>query len=515
MTFKRILDSVHGNIYIEKYFFQYFIDTPEFQRLRRIEQSSIRSIFPSARHDRFIHSIGVFHIGSLIVKQLKQDAIKYKYYGLTELQYDKIVTSYRIACLLHDLGHAPFSHLFEGYYKQVKSDSENPELSNLQQKLLDIISLPKEDINNTSTRTKPHEYASAILIANKFRKKIEELDGDVELVVRMIIGAQYTSETDTEYVQIKNCFIQLLNGAVIDADRLDYACRDVWASGYATSTIDMERMVAGMHIAPKEENGICKYVVCYTSNVLNEIESVIDIKEFQHKYVFHHHTVVYENYLLKNAAEKMAIHYTTIPKEGGNISGKRALESIISLDALLSNVSIKLLPNDSDSKDTLLLPHLTDDDLVYLMKSTPENTYYSEWSSRQYSKFPLWKTPDEFFLKFKLKRDVSLTKCDFENKIKEALQDYGEILILEEEYKAREDIKNINIFIGNKVVSLLELNPDLDKRGKDRSFYYVYIPKPLVKSVPIEEGINRLRDEIYEHLLPVIKSVIETNKIEQ
>jgi hypothetical protein len=72
-----------------------------------------------------------------------------------------------------------------------------------------------------------------------------------------------------------------------------------------------------------------------------------------------------------------------------------------------------------------------------------------------------------------------------------------------------------NIFIGNKVVSLLELNPELNKKGKDRSFYYVYIPKPLVKSVPIEEGINRLRDEIYEHLLPVIKSIIETNKIEQ
>ena len=95
------------------------------------------------------------------------------------------------------------------------------------------------------------------------------------------------------------------------------------------------------------------------------------------------------------------------------------------------------------------------------------------------------------------------------------MRDYGEILILEEEYKAREDIKNINIFIGNKVVSLLELNPELNKKGKDRSFYYVYIPKPLVKSVPIEEGINRLRDEIYEHLLPVIKSIIETNKIEQ
>jgi HD superfamily phosphohydrolase len=73
---KRILDSVHGNIYIDKQLVENIIDTPEFQRLRRVEQTSTRSIFPSARHDRFIHSLGVYYIGTLISKQLEKTGLK-------------------------------------------------------------------------------------------------------------------------------------------------------------------------------------------------------------------------------------------------------------------------------------------------------------------------------------------------------------------------------------------------------------------------------------------------------
>ena len=67
---KRILDTVHGYIMVPNEFVKYIVDTIYFQRLRRIEQTSIRSVYPSARHDRFIHSLGVFHISSIIVYHL-------------------------------------------------------------------------------------------------------------------------------------------------------------------------------------------------------------------------------------------------------------------------------------------------------------------------------------------------------------------------------------------------------------------------------------------------------------
>ena len=60
---KKFLDTVHGYISVPAEYCDNLIDTRHFQRLRRIEQSSARSLYPCARHDRFIHSLGVFHIG--------------------------------------------------------------------------------------------------------------------------------------------------------------------------------------------------------------------------------------------------------------------------------------------------------------------------------------------------------------------------------------------------------------------------------------------------------------------
>ena len=68
---KLIKDPVHGYITVSKEFCRLFIDTPVFQRLRLIEQTSMRWLFPGARHDRFIHSLGVFHLASRIYESIK------------------------------------------------------------------------------------------------------------------------------------------------------------------------------------------------------------------------------------------------------------------------------------------------------------------------------------------------------------------------------------------------------------------------------------------------------------
>lgn len=94
---KKILDSVHGYIFVDQIYFKGIIDTPHFQRLRHIEQTSIRSIFPSARHDRFIHSLGVFHIGKMIVEHLRNEMHTWRF---SRSRIEKICQSYLIACLL-------------------------------------------------------------------------------------------------------------------------------------------------------------------------------------------------------------------------------------------------------------------------------------------------------------------------------------------------------------------------------------------------------------------------------
>lgn len=94
-----IRDPVHGEIGLSELEYD-IIDKPEVQRLREIKQlGAVRRVYPSATHTRFEHSIGVMHIAGILANSL----------GLP----DKRVTECRIAGLLHDTGHGPFSHTSE------------------------------------------------------------------------------------------------------------------------------------------------------------------------------------------------------------------------------------------------------------------------------------------------------------------------------------------------------------------------------------------------------------------
>ncbi|MBK8466160.1 MAG: HD domain-containing protein [Chloracidobacterium sp.] len=80
------------------------IDTPEFQRLRRIRQLGLAYFaYQSAEHSRFTHSLGAFHLAGRMIAKLR-----FSYDIPAEAQ-----TAVRIAALLHDLGHGPFSHVIE------------------------------------------------------------------------------------------------------------------------------------------------------------------------------------------------------------------------------------------------------------------------------------------------------------------------------------------------------------------------------------------------------------------
>ena len=68
---KLFRDSVHGYISVPAAICADYIDTPIFQRLRYIEQTSMRVLYPSAHHDRFIHSLGVYHLGKMAFSHLR------------------------------------------------------------------------------------------------------------------------------------------------------------------------------------------------------------------------------------------------------------------------------------------------------------------------------------------------------------------------------------------------------------------------------------------------------------
>lgn len=481
---KRILDTVHGYIMVDEKYIDHIIDTQLFQRLRRVEQTSIRAVYPSARHDRFIHSLGVFHIGSLIVSQLRGDAIPNKKWGETDATLEKIYGSYLSACLLHDIAHAPFSHTFEKYYGQKRFLAERLE------KQINDVSF-SNDLADAIEKDEPnfHEYASAIIAVQEYKPALDRLGYDAELVARMITGVFYNAERESH--QMHNCLITLLHGKIIDADRLDYACRDVWASGYSTSSVDLRRLISALHIKKCEND----YNVCFESSSLNEIEGVLNVKDFQMKYVINHHVVNYEQNLLTMAAEHAALHFFPSAKHANpDNPGYAALGKVVSIDALKGEIKTEV--------GGFKLTNVSDDDVIFLMKQDPNNEYYQQWKSRQFVHLSLWKSRDEFYHYFpNVPKSENLKNGKFREEVVNRLKSKGykedEILINEAKFKCRVQLRQLFLVVANDVVRYTDIKPEEADSNKDIEFYYVFISK---RGVSDRDEIKRIRKDLIESL---------------
>ena len=113
-VYKRLKDPIYGYIQVPIEYMTGIVDTAVFQRLRRIIQTSYSPLYSSAVHNRFVHSLGVYHLGTIAAKALCREA-----YNILEIEDIVLQGLYRVfvlACLLHDVGHAPFSHTGEKLY---------------------------------------------------------------------------------------------------------------------------------------------------------------------------------------------------------------------------------------------------------------------------------------------------------------------------------------------------------------------------------------------------------------
>ena len=444
LGYKTFLDTVHGYITVPEAYCDKLIDTENFQRLRRIEQLSSRSLFPCARHDRFVHSLGVYHIGCKFVTAIERQ----------HKNLDKSVTnSFLMACLLHDCGHSPFSHTLEhlfgkpkdlfAEYKEIDTDEE------LQQ--IDI---------EAAYDTKPHEIISSILCMTTYRQAIKDLGGDPSLIGRMIMGIKYNDALHS----LHNCFIELLHGDIIDADKFDYICRDKWASGYQSNSVDVDRVINSIILVEKDN----QYKIAYSKSALYEIQALIDNKNFQSNWVFKHRQVVYEQKILKDCVQKLI----ECLREYGVSQAKELFNyrAFFEVVEVCPEISVYML---------------SDDDIVHLMKKYLVNDpLFREWMSRQYSYFPIWKTYSEMKallgeeLSEKLLNDVGILYDKIETGLKEKY--HVDVFSIEQTPKMK-GIESNQIFIyfnRNTVVDFVNLGmPKVQNPYKEQLFKYIFIHK--------------------------------------
>lgn len=263
-------DNVHGYIRIPNIIVWEIVDTDVFQRLKHIEQTSMRPLYPAARHDRFIHSLGVYHLGCRAFDALRSDAPKELCQASDDAErnrwWERWRLSFTMACLLHDCAHAPFSHTLEKYYDLTPSEKSRG--WNLNQELLDALS--KEDKDFCTDGTKygrlvgaPHERMSSLVLIKYFREHLKrifatyenqhKIDGgltgeDLAFMVRAIIGCRYQQRHDP-LASFKNCLIGLLNSSTLfDVDGLDYSVRDTYNSGVSNWNVDYDRLFEGLRL---------------------------------------------------------------------------------------------------------------------------------------------------------------------------------------------------------------------------------------------------------------------------
>ena len=208
----RIRDPIHGLIELSEREVD-LINTNAFQRLRRIRQLAMAFlVYPGALHTRFDHSIGVMHIAGRICTELQK--VKSNKVTNTDIQL------VRIAALLHDVGHGPFSHVSEALLE--KSASEDPLMVQNREKI-------HEQITVDIIRTDPG-------IA-------EVLNTDErEFVITMIQGKE-TSDWRRDIVSSE-----------LDADKMDYLLRDSYFAGVKYGEYDLEKLIESCRINVAQPN---------------------------------------------------------------------------------------------------------------------------------------------------------------------------------------------------------------------------------------------------------------------
>ena len=270
MPFHKIInDPVYGFITIDDDLLNAIIAHPHYQRLRRIHQMAMAHlVYPGAVHSRLHHSLGAYHLIRCALQELT-----YKGIEITSEEQQAA----KIAILLHDIGHGPFSHALE----------------------------------NTLAEGMHHEEISLLLIEDLNK----EFDGKLQMAIDI-----FTDKYPKRFLH------QLVSGQ-LDVDRMDYLTRDSFFSGVNEGTIAYDRIIKMLTVKDGE--------LMVEEKGIYSIEKFLVARRLMYWQVYLHKTVVSAEQMLKRIIRRAKLVHAECPGPLNsfiNTSEPKSLEQFCSID---------------------------------------------------------------------------------------------------------------------------------------------------------------------------------------
>ena len=280
-----IRDPVHGYVKMTKVE-RDLIDTPFVQRLRRVHQlAGSYLVYPGAVHTRFEHVVGTMHVAGLIAESLAPTSG----IGPDELQ------EVRIAALLHDVGHGPFSHMYE-------------------EVLAERTDVTHEDISQR------------IVLETPIRDVLERNGFSAKKLSAFAVGKQ------NRWPPFMN---EIIAGG-LSADIMDYLLRDSYFTGVEYGKVDIRRVIDSLQVAEGR--------LAIENAALYAFEALLLARYEMFKAVYFHRTV--------RAAELMLVQSMKLADEALGLTDLSDLDSYLELtDEIVLQRLATLSPSTSELKE--------------------------------------------------------------------------------------------------------------------------------------------------------------------
>lgn len=242
-------DNIHGDIALTDEEWK-VVNTATFQRLRSLKQLGMgHLVYPNATHSRFAHSLGVFQIMCRVLDKLDHFELD-----------DERRADLRLAALLHDIGHYPYSHLMERVANVTLTEEE-------------IAKPGEKTISGQVDEYPDHE---------ELGRHILESQTDI---CKALNGKKRARKIGALFSRLEGADQQLskLIHSSLDMDRLDYLLRDARAAGVPYGEIDLNYLLNSIRISPKGMLGV-------DEKALAAAEHFLLARVFMHRVVYYHKT---------------------------------------------------------------------------------------------------------------------------------------------------------------------------------------------------------------------------------